>query len=415
MATNHDLHEATTPARSPRHAENDRENDNAATEPGKDRNDKERLRKEWQRLKDRQRTWTPWLLMQYALYDLGFRPMPDGVPHWISPRIFVESSDALGRAVAGEENYVHAKVFNLGMATSAPTRVDFYWADPSLGLGASNMNLIGTEWVEIDNGSAKDVRCNTPWVPVFLNDGHECLMVNCNNAMRDPIQHPFQPRLDRHVGQRNIQVIEATPGSMFTLALTINNLFGIATRAVLTAKIQHLEVAPAALEQLAFPEIVNRLASFGPAMNTPRELLALYKTGTREYRQAAQMAKWAEQHDMPRETLVRSLNGSLQFSRASGCINAEWDEHSCFIKQSGAEAMLTDSLAANRKLSHLATVDDLVFAESKLLPHEQRKLKIGLGVPTGAKEGEFIVFHLAQRAEGVIVGGYTVVVKVVAA
>jgi len=120
---------------------------------------RKRQQQEWHRLKDdRGRTWTPWLLIRYTLTDVGLRPLALGAPYWASPDVYLESSDPLGRGVPGEDNFVHARIFNLGMATSAPTRVDFYWADPSLGLGADTMNHIGTEWVEVDHYTVKNVR-----------------------------------------------------------------------------------------------------------------------------------------------------------------------------------------------------------------------------------------------------------------
>jgi hypothetical protein len=41
-----------------------------------------------------------------------------------------------------------------------------------------------------------------------VNGGHECLVVEAR-ALGDPVQTPFRADLDRHVGQRNVTVIEA--------------------------------------------------------------------------------------------------------------------------------------------------------------------------------------------------------------
>ena len=32
-----------------------------------------------------------------------------------------------------------------------------------------------------------------PWVPTLVNDGHECLFVDCDNHILDPLRHPWMP------------------------------------------------------------------------------------------------------------------------------------------------------------------------------------------------------------------------------
>ncbi len=156
---------------------------------------------------DKTKAYTPWLVIPADYADYGIRPL--SIPHWRSPFIYPISPDPSGKLKAGKENFIVAEIFNLGMATSAPTKVDFYWADPSVGLGSDDFNLIGTEWVEVPPMGKKVVKCNTPWIPEFLNNGHECVMVNTDNAVLDPIQAPFFPKFDRHVGQKNMTVLTA--------------------------------------------------------------------------------------------------------------------------------------------------------------------------------------------------------------
>lgn len=162
--------------------------------------------------------YSPWLVIPSSLSDYGQRPLASGTPYWSSPFIAVESPDPSGRPLAGAENFLLAKVFNLGAASAAPTRIDFLWADPSVGLGSSDFTLIGTEWVEVQPMSATVVKCQTPWIPTYLNNGHECVMVNCDNHILDPILAPFQPWSDRHVGQRNLAVLPAVEKKFFLWA-----------------------------------------------------------------------------------------------------------------------------------------------------------------------------------------------------
>ncbi len=150
-----------------------------------------------QRLKH---TWSPWLVIRYNNDDHGFRPLAANEVFWASPDIWVLSG-VPGKAVAGEPNTVVARVVNLGKADGRPTRVDFYWADPSLGLGPAQMNFIGTKWREADAHRATEFVCPTPWVPIMLNGGHECLFANCtSDVLNDKLKHPFRPQLSSTLG-----------------------------------------------------------------------------------------------------------------------------------------------------------------------------------------------------------------------
>lgn len=152
--------------------------------------------------------YTPWLLIPVNPGDYGVRPLPSGTPYWGSPFIGVISPDPSGAPLAGAENQVFARVFNLGASTAAPVMVRFYWADPSVGLGTANAHFIGEIMAEIPPLSSHIVTCPTPWVPTFLNDGHECLFASVTHVM-DPITAPFAPWADRHFGQRNLSVLPA--------------------------------------------------------------------------------------------------------------------------------------------------------------------------------------------------------------
>lgn len=163
----------------------------------------------WAEQNARTAPYSPWLVIPCNLNDFGQRPLPPGTAYWASPFVWVISPDPSGQPRAGVENFMAARVFNLGAATAAPTRVDFYWADPSVGLGPGDAHFIGTEWVEVQPMSSTVVTCTKPWIPTFVNNGHECAFVICSNHVLDPVLLPFQPWADRHVGQRNLAVLPA--------------------------------------------------------------------------------------------------------------------------------------------------------------------------------------------------------------
>lgn len=395
----------------------DRRDHNRQPDGDDDKKKGEEYREAWRRLNERhKRRATPWLLIRYTLADLGLRPIPAGDAFWVSPDIWVESSDPFGNAVAGEENFVHARVFNLGKTTSAPTRVDFYWADPSLGLGPGNFNLIGTEWVEVFEHTAKYVRCNTPWIPLFLNNGHECLMVHCSNPILDPLMQPFQPRLDRHVGQRNITVLKGKAGDKVKFAISLNNLFPITTRTLVTARIEHLAFTAGKLTRMAFPQVVDYVIAHGKLQtNTPAEMMRRFNPNTAEFRMAIKMAQVAANR-APAEEAFENITTRAAYASSAACINSTFDDHACVVGHQGGRKFIGDLLSAMDKLSPAAQlVDasrDLVLHELTLANSEQRRLVIELGLPGDTRRNEFVVVHLTQKTEGLILGGYTIVAHV---
>jgi hypothetical protein len=74
----------------------------------------------------------------------------------------------------------------------------------------------------LSRGAHAIVTCPQTWVPVYLNDGHECLVVRVGDAMMDPVAtNQFSPVADRHVGQRNIAVVRAASPAQITLNLDL--------------------------------------------------------------------------------------------------------------------------------------------------------------------------------------------------
>lgn len=200
----------------------------------------------------RKNEFLPYLLVRTASGDRGGRPF-NGI-FWESPDIFVspnQDSDtappmpagAGGVAQAGAPNTLYAHVWNLGRAPALRVRVEFWWFNPSLGLSRSAANLLGAaycdlgdrwthldEWTEIEQpygrwlsrGCHAIVRCPETWVPVYQNNGHECLVVRAFEPLLDALApDQFQASVDRHVGQRNIAVVPAASPAALDLSLDL--------------------------------------------------------------------------------------------------------------------------------------------------------------------------------------------------
>jgi hypothetical protein len=175
-----------------------------------------RLRK---RLPDNRVVFQPQLLIRTFAGDNGVRPY--GGVFWESPDIWLAPGDPAGTppvppapggiAVAGTPNTLYAHVWNLGMAPIAGALVEFLVFNPSLTFEGQTPLFRGVTRVDLAGRSNpyechKLVKCPTAWVPTFVNDGHECVIARVS-GVGDPLgPGPFEPAVNRHVGQRNVMV-----------------------------------------------------------------------------------------------------------------------------------------------------------------------------------------------------------------
>ncbi len=343
-------------------------------------NDNDGSRGRWNR--------SPWLLIRYNSVDRGARPTVG--PFWISPDIWIESSDPGGNAVAGEKNYVHARVFNLGTFMAAPVQVDFYWANPALGLGAANMNWIGTEWIrKIKPLAVQPVKCRTPWVPVMLNGGHECLLVSCSNYVLDPLIDPFEPTLDRHVAQRNIAVVNAAAGASIPFRLQMNNLFPVPAQTGIYVRTERVALRRAAGQRLPRAELLAQVAQYG--------------------------AQSRHKQNLPAANMATATVYGVQESdsRAAPAVRANVLPESVTLSVPAPGTHFARLLLQRDAYDRAdAQPMGLLLQELALKPFEQRSVALELTVPGDARPGEFVVYHLEQHAQGFAAGGYAVIVEI---
>jgi hypothetical protein len=203
----------------------------------------------------------------------------DGNPWYLSPDIWVVPSDDPNDPPAmpfeGVSAYVWARVHNRGSTAVSNATVRYYWADPSTLITRASATLIGTSSASLAAGETKDVLCVTPWVPQFVNSGHECLVAEAF-APADPLppntpSDPFDVPGDRHIAQRNISVGKAAPMMMFIHPFVMGAGGRAGDRVVVRTRRAPLET----LKPLAALLGVDRL---------PEEAPELEEVGVRPYR-----------------------------------------------------------------------------------------------------------------------------------
>jgi hypothetical protein len=115
-----------------------------------------------------------------------------------------------GTPIAGRQAFLWGRVRNTGDEAAGGARVNFYWADPSVGVLRSRASFIGFGFVDLAPGEQKDVLSLTPWLPTIVNNGHECLVaevIHPGDPLPLPLPDAFMPTEFHQVAQRNITVV----------------------------------------------------------------------------------------------------------------------------------------------------------------------------------------------------------------
>lgn len=139
----------------------------------------------------------------------------DGDPYWWnSPDIWVvpgnDPNGSPGQPVAGEPAFLWARVHNTGDQAASGARVNYYWSNPAAGVLRSNSTLVGSAFVDVNPGETKDVLCVIPWIPVIVNNGHECVVAEViypGDPLPSPLPDDFNPPAYHQVAQKNLSVV----------------------------------------------------------------------------------------------------------------------------------------------------------------------------------------------------------------
>jgi hypothetical protein len=305
-------------------------------------------------------TYSPWLVVRYAPGDIGDRPLASGAVFWESPDVWVVSSLGINQPVPGEDNQVYARVTNYGLQQANGVVVKFWWVNPSLAISEADAHPIGTAFVNIASLRTAVVPCPVPWVPIEQNGGHECLLAEAYVPGLDPLTAPMDPVADRHVGQKNEQLVTVSAGETFHVGLTVANLSPLAQAAT-------VEIHPIVTDAL-------------PA------LLAGRFANTHELRPPARAGV---------SVTVEESRGDRLFVPPSRL----------FARRLVEAALPGEAGGGSCQAPQAARTVDLAAWESMTV--EFRGL-----VPVTAQAGDTFMFRVIERTGNVVVGGYTVAVVV---
>jgi len=206
--------------------------------------------------------YTPWLVVRYQAGDAGDRPLAPGTVFWESPDVWSQGSQGINQPVVNEPTQVFARVTNQGMQDSVNATIQYWWANPSIAITEATATPIGTlTGVTIPAQNSLVFQSPTDWVPIKVNNGHECLIVQAFDDLFDPLTHPMQPAVDRHVGQKNEHLVTLQPGMKFEFLLEARN-FTDQDREIV------VEVRPGLIPR-NFAKLFGRPGQFPPELLDP--------------------------------------------------------------------------------------------------------------------------------------------------
>ncbi len=181
--------------------------------------------------------YTPWLVVRYVSGDDGSRPLSPGTVFWESPDVWTMGSMGINQPVAGEATQVFARVTNLGLADAIGATIQWVWANPTIAINPANVHPIGIlTGQNIPAQNSLIFQSPTDWVPVVENNGHECLIAQAFVPVFDPLTNPDQPVNDRHVGQKNEQLITLAQGESFHFTVEAHNFTRVAEQVVVEVR-----------------------------------------------------------------------------------------------------------------------------------------------------------------------------------
>ncbi len=159
--------------------------------------------------------------------DTGSRPLAGGVPFWLSPDITIVRPGGIrgSEGMVGELDNVEVVVNNKGGMDAIDAYVEAFLADPSTSFTPATAMSVGAGFLTIPNHNLAAI--NFPWIPTPSDAGHRCMLARvCLSVPYDCYANPaiFDVQNDRHVAQRNLNVLTFEEDTISFAFLVVNPL-----------------------------------------------------------------------------------------------------------------------------------------------------------------------------------------------
>lgn len=145
--------------------------------------------------------------------DVGVRPF-SGYTFWLSPDINISPVSQLGdfttELEAGKSYNISTRLHNRGDIIVPYPKVEFFLTDPTLGFNTTVANYLGVTQLPAMLLPASNGNANFLYHVPMAEAGHKCLFARTYSF--SPLDKPFDlhmldPRLDRHIAQKNLNFV----------------------------------------------------------------------------------------------------------------------------------------------------------------------------------------------------------------
>lgn len=166
--------------------------------------------------------------------DVGVRPF-SGITFWNSPDINISPINNIGtyttQLEGGKSYNIQCRLHNRGDLMIPYPKVEFFLTDPTLGFNTSVAKYLGVTQLQALLLPASNNQASFLYNVPAAEAGHKCMFARTWSF--SPLDKPFDlftldPRIDRHVAQKNLNFVPQAVPYMFNLVHQPNTIETIA-------------------------------------------------------------------------------------------------------------------------------------------------------------------------------------------
>lgn len=155
--------------------------------------------------------------------DIGIRPFSN-ITFWLSPDINISPISQLGdfttELEAGKSYTISTRLHNRGDIIVPYPKVEFFLTDPTLGFNTTVAKYLGVTQLPALLLPASNDQANFLYQVPMTESGHKCLFARTYSF--SPLDKPYDlhaldPRLDRHIAQKNLNFVPQNTAYAFNL------------------------------------------------------------------------------------------------------------------------------------------------------------------------------------------------------